>query len=227
MSQHSTVSLGARHPIHNFSWANSAARTGAALVSADLGKVGLQVDTNTYYLITGVSPNVFAVVGGGGGGGGSLKWRAGATDPSPVEEIEFDQDVFKFVAGDGQTLLAIVRVPASYNAGSPISMDMDFYSPSTSNNFQFSTVSTLIRTGTDAVSSTTNQNTSTPAALTNSGAANKLRSITFELSNSTGLINSVAVAAGDEIRIKLTRSAVDTDTADVRMVPDSTQVRFS
>ncbi len=56
MTFHSKASLGARHPIHNFEYANAAARTGATgLVADDDGKIALQTDDNTLWLLSDYS----------------------------------------------------------------------------------------------------------------------------------------------------------------------------
>jgi hypothetical protein len=51
----------------------------------------------------------------------------------------------------------------------------------------------------------------------------------MDLTNSTGLINSVAVSAGDLVKIKLQRvstSGTD-DTNDVRFLPNTAELIFS
>lgn len=228
MSFHKNLTGADVHIIHAFTYANAAARLAATgMVVGDKGKIALQSDNNTYYVLQNHSPVTWREITSLGGGGGALEWRPGTSNPAPVEDNEFNQKVWKFVAGDGQSLYALVQVPETYAVGAQLLLDLGFYSPSTSNNFQFSTIASLIRRDTDAAGSTANQRTSTPAALTNTAPANRLRGLTFELTDATGAINGVPLSPGDQVEVELSRSAVDSDTDDVRMRPDSTSVRFA
>ena len=230
MSLHSAAALGARHPVHNYSYASAAARLAASgFTSSDIGKVARQTDNNTFWVLVLESPITWHQMDAAGGGGGALEWRGGTSNPSPSDDNEFNQKVFLFApsSGNPQSLYALVKVPESYITGSQVLLDVDFYSPSTSNNFQMTTVASLIRNGTDAAGSTGNQRTSTPTALTNGSPSNKLRKVVFELTDSSGAINSIAVSAGDEIEVELKRETTDTDTADARHRPDSTSLRFA
>jgi hypothetical protein len=57
MSLHRNVAPVDVHIIHAFSYADAAARTGAVgLVAADCGKVGWQLDNNTFWALVSVSP---------------------------------------------------------------------------------------------------------------------------------------------------------------------------
>lgn len=162
---------------------------------------------------------------GGAGGGSALRWYLSEDADSPEEVIENKYRALKYGAALTQYAYADVKVPESYTAGDPIAMKIAAYSPSTTGNFLLTSVATLIRKNTDAVTSTTNQRTSTNAALTNSGSANVYREIELDLTSTTGTVNGTAVAAGDTIRVRLERGT-DTDTADVRFLPDLTEVTF-
>jgi hypothetical protein len=69
MTFHSKASLGARHPIHNFEFSNAADRisgntiSGYSIVSGDEGKIGLQIDDNSYWVVMAVSPLTWDVMG--------------------------------------------------------------------------------------------------------------------------------------------------------------------
>lgn len=172
---------------------------------------------------TGVETQ-FGAGGGGGGGAGAAWWPVAGI--APIEADENGADVWKYAPGNfAQSLALWVTVPSSYSAGAQIRVKVRTYSPSSSGTQLLKTVSTLVRTDTDAVTSTTNQYTSTNTALTNT-VANQLRVHTIDITNSSGQINSVAVAAGHMIKIVLSR-ATDTDTGDVRFIPSSTEVLFS
>lgn len=154
----------------------------------------------------------------------SVKWIE--SDLSPLSGINNNILTYQYQATLGQSLYASIRIPSTYVAGNPITLRSLFYSADTSGNVLMQTVSTLIRTGTDAVSSTTNQRTSTNAATTLSGGtANIPQAATCDLTSSSGTINSVAVAAGDIINIKLTRGS-DTATSDVYVPVNSSEVTF-
>lgn len=162
---------------------------------------------------------------GGGGGGGSLQWSEGANSPTPLQE--FGNWTYVFDQSLAQQLTTSIKVPSGYNAGSPISLIMPVYSSGTSGNLLFQTVSTLIRSGVDAMSSTTNQRTSTNSAITLSAGTNNIPQIvTFDLSSSIGQINSVSVSAGDVILITFKRGT-DTSTVSARALVFSGETKYS
>lgn len=153
--------------------------------------------------------------GGGGGGGIVLNWvQTGGN--SPLLDIYSSDEVFLFDDALSQELYTSFRVPASYNGGTQISLKIVYTSPSAADTVLFSTQSTLIKKDTTAFTSTTNQRTSTNSANSNSATANRVNEITCDLTDSTGNINSVAVAAGDVIKLRIYRGT-GTDTAQVRL----------
>ena len=162
----------------------------------------------------------------GGGGGGSLQWIED-TD-APIAAVEHHDRVYLFTPGLAQKLYARVKVPNSYLAGSQIRLRSTFYSPDNSGNALVQSVATLIRTGTDAVSSTTaNQRTSTNAAVTlGAGTVDKPQAISLDLTDSSGQINGVAVSAGDLILVALQLGTM-TATSDVRAPVYASEINFS
>lgn len=172
----------------------------------------------------GYSTGLWKPVGSGGGGAGFV-WRdLGGTAPvsGPEENGELP---WYFGAGLAQELYAAVKVPQSYSAGTQIKIYVSAYSPSSSNTILMQAQSTLIRKDTDAFDSTTNQRTSTNSALTNT-VAKMIREFVLDVTDASGQINSVAVSAGDIIKVRLYRGT-DSDTADLRMLPNATDVKFS
>lgn len=161
---------------------------------------------------------------GGGGGGGSLQWIEGAN--SALIQFANNMRSYSYQSGLSQDLWATVKVPDSYTAGSQITMRMHYYSPDTSGNVLLQTISTLIRQGTDAADSVTNQRTSTNAAVTLGSPANLVRTVTFDLTSSIGEINGVAVSPNDLIKVELTRGT-DTATSDVQALVFSADLKFS
>ena len=69
MTLHSKIGLGNQHPVHNWEYANAAARNAATgLVAGDVGKIARQLSDNTLWMLTNHSPVTWVGVGGGGGG---------------------------------------------------------------------------------------------------------------------------------------------------------------
>jgi hypothetical protein len=191
--------------------------------SANEHKVYFKSDGNMYSLDSTGSETP---IGSGAGGGGSAVWRndSGGT----TEDFENGELVNLFEQGITQTLTLFVRVPSGYIAGRQIKSYLGAYSPSSSNDWKMQIVSTLVRAGTDAITSTTNQNTANSGDISNS-VANQLRELTINLTDASGQVNSVAVSPGDLLKLELTRIApVGTeDTADIRLLPNSTEIKFS
>lgn len=144
-----------------------------------------------------------------GGGSGALFWLEDEFSPQGV--IQNKVQVYEYEAGLSQGLFAIIKVPNSYQAGTQLNLRTTFYISDSSGTSLIRAQSTLIRTGTDVITSSTNQRTTTNAAVTlGAGTVSIPQAVTMDITDSSGQINSVAVAAGDNIKIKLFR---DTDTA--------------
>jgi hypothetical protein len=75
--------------------------------------------------------------------------------------------------------------------------------------------------------------TVTPLMITNGDVtntvANQLREVTYDLTDTTGKINSVSVSPGDLLKVIIQRVAPagTADTSDVRMISGSTEVSFN
>lgn len=161
---------------------------------------------------------------GSGGGGGALRWVEAGN--APISDIENESAIYLYTAGGDQGLWATVKIPESYVPGSQIKLLLPFYSPSTSGTGLLRAMTTLIQKNTDAISDTTDQYTSTNSARTIAAPANKVFLETLDLTNASGQINSVAVAAGDILKVKLYRDT-DTDTADLRALVYGAEVKFT
>lgn len=161
---------------------------------------------------------------GGGGGGGSIQWTTDLN--APLAKIENAQQVFEFGPGSEQSLFTLFRVPSSYSSGSPIALNLLMYSPSSSGDINLKTIATLIKPATDAITSTTNQRTSTNAVITTgAGTVDKPQAINCDLTDNDGQINTVDVSAGDLILIQLTRLASGDTSAEVaNVLPYSAEV---
>lgn len=162
---------------------------------------------------------------GSGGGGGSLQWLEDAN--APVAVVENFMRVFSFESGLAQGLYALIRVPQSYISGSPIKLFSEFYSNDTSGNALIRTTTTLIRQGVDLISSVTNQQVSSNAAVTLSGATQNIpQALTLDLTNSSGQVNAVAVSAGDLLLVRLERGT-DTATSEVKVPVYGAELTFT
>lgn len=166
--------------------------------------------------------------GSGGGGGGGAAWQPG-DGLAPEDTSRFGERVFLFEKGAAQSLTIFIKAPASYISGMPIKLRLSHFSPSAANVYKFQTLATLIRKGVDAFTSTANQRTSTNADVTNT-VANLNTDMVYDITTAAGLINGLAVSAGDMILVTLSRvapSAGTEDTAAVGMFPSSTEMSFS
>lgn len=169
----------------------------------------------------GYGASSWAPIGGGGGGAG-FQWKA-VSGNAAVETELYNEQGYLFSAGLAQELYCSLKVPQSYTAGTQIFMYVAGLSTSSSNTILLQSQSTLIANNSTAFDSTTNQRTSTNSALTNT-VAKMLRTFILDITDSSGQINSVAVAAGDVIKVRLYRGT-DSDTADIFMIPNSTDVK--
>lgn len=133
----------------------------------------------------------------------AVDWTEGVD--SPLVSIRNGLTVYDFDATLGQFLTTAFRVPQSY-AQAQILLKMLWSSMDTQNTVLFQTVTTLIRAGTDQINSTTNQRTSTNAAVTMSSAKQNIpQALSCDLTDSTGKINGVTVSAGDLLIVKFQR----------------------
>lgn len=171
------------------------------------------------------SSSAVTPLGSGGGGGGGGEWHPNPV--SPTEDTENGELVWIFAQSDAgvQKLSLFVKVPQSYLTGRQILMYLGQYSPSASNTQLLTTTASLVRKNLDAIGSTANQRVSTNTALTNT-VANQYRQSILDLTSATGTINGFSVSPGDVIRVDLVRGT-DTDTADIRLVPSATELKFS
>ena len=208
----------------------------ADLTARDAIDVGIRYDGfvvyvesegKNYQLVGGITNGDWAEFGSGGGsggGGGSLDWVEDENSPLPT--TEFQQNVYNYPAADTQKLFSMVKVPSGYTAGNPIVLKIPFFSPDNSGTGLLQAVATLIRPGTTALDSTTNQRTTTNTAVTlSAGTVNIPQSVDLDITSSIGEINSVAVLPGDLIKVQLQRGT-DTATSDLRAMVYAAETTF-
>lgn len=157
----------------------------------------------------------------------SAEWRNDG--PGGAEAITENGELvylFDAVTITTNLLTLFVKVPQTYVPGKQLILYGSFYSPSNVNTVFFQTSSYLIRQNVDPLSFTTNLRTSTNVAYTNPVNANVYVQVPFDLTSSTGTINSTTVNPGDMLKVVLQRAS-DTDIAIVRFVPNSTEITYS
>jgi len=182
------------------------------------GRVLYCTDSAKAYIDTGV---LLQELGSGSGGGASgLTWNN--DDSGATGIVEYAQKVYLFAVGGTEYITATLKVPDSYQAGKQIQLEMFGYSLSTSNDFSFTLTSYLIKPDVSTADSVIDSGTST-LSKTNT-VSKQVRKLLFDVSDATGKINSVAIAAGDLIKISITRP-VDTDTGDVRLM-NTSEVKY-
>lgn len=109
MPEHSTAPILKRHGVHNWEYANTAARTGATgLLPADVGKWAKQLDDGTYWELTDDSP---------------VTW-AQRTGPAPANVKTVTTTTYTLLAADNGWVITFnnaaaitVTVPAGLGAG--------------------------------------------------------------------------------------------------------------
>lgn len=160
-----------------------------------------------------------------GGGGGALRWIEDAN--APLKTFESEIEVYEFRPGLAQELFLAIRVPSTYSAGQPITLNILWYCASTANDALIDAVATLIRSEVDAYSSTTNQRTTTNTAITMAaGNANEPQKVTLDISSNIGQINGVAVSPGDLIKVKVKENG-STVADNIKLVFDASEVKFT
>jgi len=197
------------------------------------GDIVIRSGGNTTRLAIGSSNQVLTVnagipswqnaSGGGGGGGALIFYDEGPLAPVKTNDITNYLTYYEFEDGMSQELWGIYHVPSGYQAGAQINLKIQFFALETTNNVHFKTTSYLIREGTDAIDSTTNNHASTNSAFSLPGTGDVPNLITIDLTDGSGEINSVAVSEGDIIRFKIYRDT-DTATATAKLLPYTGQI---
>lgn len=161
-------------------------------------------------------------IGGGGAGGGiSMVWRNDA-ELAAIESTRFNQFCYEFSPSDTQNIYTSIKVPTGYTAGKQIVLKLKIASPTGSDNVLFTAVSTLIRNGVDALSSVTNQRTSTNTAQA-IAAVDFEYEIILDITSAIAQINAVAISPMDTILIQLTRG-IDTNADIAYFIPSTAEI---
>jgi hypothetical protein len=184
-----------------------------------------QKSDNKLYILNSAGGEL-EIGSGGGGGGSGIVWDESAN--APVKSLASTGfSLYSFEAGYSQELYTEIHVPSTYVAGDPIALKIKAYSISTSGNFLLTAQATLIRAENDDIASTTNQRTTTNSAIAMSSSNDsEIQKISLDITDSSGQINGVAVAASDTILVRLYRNT-DTDTGAVLLLHKQTEVTFT
>jgi len=159
-------------------------------------------------------------------GGYGFTWNPKAGS-APLEDFENGEKIYEFQNNVTQFLVAFIKVPEGYVAGTQIKLYIGYYTSSTTNNVFLVTDTYLIRESTDAVTSTTNKHDSTNTEDTNGSPGSRYNKVELDLTDADGEINSVAVSAGDMLRVELTRdwgNESTPDTNDTKVIPSSSEI---
>lgn len=169
-------------------------------------------DRTTVMVDTG---SAWAAVGSGGAAG-SLMWIEDANTALPA--LESNIRVYQFQSGAGQSLYALIKVPAGYIVGSPVKLKLNWVSPDSSGTALVRSEATLIRPGTDGLVGAGSAQVSTNSAATlGAGTANVLQAVELDLSSAAGAISSTAISPGDLIKVRVYRGT-DTATSDLKVL---------
>lgn len=172
------------------------------------------VVNSTTGLETVKAPSVSAmksyVAANAGGAGGSLTWEK-IGESSPENESQDGIKLESFSHVDEQEIYLTLNVPENYVTGSPIKLKNGaFFIDVITNKVLFRTLTALIRPGVTVLGTYSNTHASANSEVTVAGVANTLTAIgELQLSDASGLINGVAVAANDKLRVKLSRKVAN------------------
>lgn len=163
--------------------------------------------------------------GSGSGGASSLDWYIPDSGGASESVLSNGMKVFVFSDAETSSVFAQFTIPEGYTPGQQIFLkNGKVFSPTTSGNFLIRTVAYIFKVNIDGTSTPTGH-TSTNSAQAIDGTTNEIVVVSsIDITNASGQINSVAVAAGDTILVKLSRlptDAADTLADDLKLLAGS------
>lgn len=169
------------------------------------------------------------VAANAGGGGSSVNFipKEGA---GPLVEYEYNAEVMKFPQDDTIVAVGFFLVPATYQSGNPISINLVVYTPSTSGNIKMKATTYLLEDGAGQVDSTGTFHASTNTEITVTATARRVHKIEIDLTEPDGQINGTNVAAGDTLRVQLYRDYSNETSSvadDVRLIKGASEVTIT
>ena len=168
---------------------------------------------------------------GGGGGGSAVIWRLPLAN-APFENDSLGLELLDFANTEEQEAYCLLQVPSDYAAGTQIKLiGGSFGLAAASGKVFFKTLTTLIEDASTVLGTYTNQHTSTNAEVTVPATPSTVKAIgEMDLTTAAGLINAVAVAAGDWLFVKIWRDVSaesSSAAADARLLRFSMTPKFS
>ena len=149
---------------------------------------------------------------------------------APIVSYVDGFDLFDFDNVNSQEVWAMVKVPSSYPGGTPIIMKgLSYFCNVNSGNVLMRAITYLMKSATSILGTYTNSHTSTNTEKTQTVSSRLEVVDEIQLTDASGMINGVAVAAGDVLRVKLFRnvgSETSPAAADVRMLQNSCAISF-
>lgn len=185
-----------------------------------VGNAGRMIFNTTFNALNVDNGSAWVAVGSGSGVGAFLNFYP---DPggSPIEVESGGLIYFEFADEESEILWAFLKVPSSYQAGQQLKLKMTVESDEAgSNQLIMRSQSYLVRQGTDAMASVANSHVDTASYSPGAVAATELE---LDLTDPSGDINSVAVSAGDIIKIAISKPT-DTSTENIRMFKSLVEV---
>jgi hypothetical protein len=187
------------------------------------GNPGRVIWNSTYSALNVDTGAAWNAVGSGGGVGAFLNFYPAPGNGPAQKETVAGLTYWEFVDGYGEILWGFLKVPESYQAGKQIKLAVTVESDEAgSAELKFQAQTYLIRSGTDAMSSTTNSGTAEAAY---SPASVFAKELVLNLTDASGEINSVAVSAGDILKIALSKPT-DASTENLRVFQSLVEVRI-
>ncbi len=157
---------------------------------------------------TDVQAAIEELAGGtGGGGGAGLEWYFGDSNAPGEVTLSNGLRILEFYQSpDENEMFCELVVPSSYVAGTQIFLtDGKFFAAETSGNVLLSASTVIFKANVDATSSPT-AHASTNAQQGVDATTNEIVEMSdVDLTNASGQINAVAVAAGDTLLVKFFR----------------------
>jgi len=167
-------------------------------------------------------------LGGGGGGGSGIEWQSNIINGA-VKDIETawtNTDVYLFQSSLNDSVVACYKVPKNHDAGSQKRMIIQVLvaeNSFTSKKFKFQCGINLAKQG----SGTLNNRTVTVeiGPITSAGAP-VLYNLDFDITDSSGQINSVNVESNDCLFLNITRIAASSDELNdvIKLLPYNSEV---
>ena len=167
-------------------------------------------------------------LGGGSGGGGGIRWQSGQVKGAILDtDISTNYtDYFVFNPSELETVSGVYKVPKSHETGAQKRMIVQVLAGTTSisgKKFKFEAVVSLAKEGVYGLNTRTVSVEVGPITV---AGGYVLYNLDFDITSTTGQINSVDVVANDALYITIQRVAASSVELDdiVFLLPDNTEV---